>query len=731
MNIPKLPSCLVLSGFLFLMFLSIAARGADPAPPATPGPVVETQVSLAVEPDSPVPVIHEGVSRAVPAADRPTITRLEKYEFVRCLPSQPILFNETIPPPTRLDLTGTYESHAGFEGGDLKYEIVLPGNEKIVRPILEGKTLVLNWCGIGETELTLRITNLKSGHILHETLRVKVFRPDYLMMFCTLLGGVGIFLLGMKNMSEGVQMVAGNRLRYLIGTLTDNRFKAVLVGIVTTGLIQSSSVTTVMVVGFINSQVMALSQGIGVIMGANIGTTLTAWILSIGIDKYGLPMIGVASSVYMFAKRDNVRFFAMSLLGLGFIFFGLELMQSGLRDLRELPDFTLWMQRFSADTYWGVLKCAAVGCILTVILQSSSATIGITFSLAVIGVIRFDTAMALVLGENIGTTITAILASIGMSTNARRAAMFHVAFNITGVIWVSALFLPLNLPGIVAGLIGMDPVHPSGTQIKIAIALTHTLFNVSNTILFFPFVRIAANLLIRYIPDRAEKEGKSRLTGLNIRLLETAAISIERSRIEVLRMANCCSELAEKVRAIGAADMPDRKAVTEAFKQEEVLDSLQDEIIAFTANLLSGNISHDVAETARNQLKMADEIESIGDYLIVIMKSNLKLKEGGLIIPELEATEMAALHEQVETYLKTIFDHYARRQPRSEILTIEHPLGKSITATVKSIRDRFIKRMSEEKFDPHVIVAISSQLNAYRRVREHGRNAAEAIAWIR
>ncbi len=259
-------------------------------------------------------------------------------------------------------------------------------------------------------------------------------------LVCGLVGGLGIFLLGMKNMSDGMQAVAGSSLRRLIGAVTGNRFAATAVGTIVTCIVQSSSVTTVMVVGFVNSGVMQLTQGVGVIMGANIGTTITGWVLVLNIGKHGLPILGLAAMVHLFSRGDRWRYWAMTIMGIGMMFFGLELMKDACAIIKEMPAFESWFKAFDAHTYPGVLKCAFVGCILTMVVQSSSATLGITISLATQGIISYETAAALVLGENIGTTITAFLASLGTTTNARRAAYFHVMFNIIGVIWITAIF---------------------------------------------------------------------------------------------------------------------------------------------------------------------------------------------------------------------------------------------------------------------------------------------------
>ncbi len=362
-----------------------------------------------------------------------------------------------------------------------------------------------------------------------------------------LIGGLGIFLLGMKNMSEGMQAVAGTSLRKLIGTVTGNRFFAILVGVIVTCVVQSSSITTVMVVGFVNSGVMTLVQAVGVIMGANIGTTITGWILVLKIGKYGLPLLGAAAFVYLFSRGDRWRYWAMAVMGIGMVFFGLELMKDACALIKETPDFESWFQRFQADTYVGRLQCALVGCVLTTLVQSSSATLGITISLAFQGVISYETAAALVLGENIGTTITALLASLGATTNARRAAYFHVLFNLVGVFWIMLLFgwyvefIPwlLDMDVHAATMVDGQATYPSTTP---AIAATHSLFNVANTLLFVPLAPMAVRMLERLVPSKAFKE-KPHLTDLDIRMLDTPALAIQQSRTELLRMGDGCEKM--------------------------------------------------------------------------------------------------------------------------------------------------------------------------------------------
>lgn len=328
----------------------------------------------------------------------------------------------------------------------------------------------------------------------------------------TVIGGLGIFLLGMKNMSDGMQAVAGERMRKLIGLATNNRILGVGAGMTVTGIIQSSSVTTVMVVGMVNAGLMTLKQAIGVIFGTNIGTTITAWIMAYSLEHYGLPILGLAGLCYLFAKSDRIRFFSMFVLGLGMVFFGLDLMKQGLSPIRNMPDFVAWFSRFQADSYWGVVKCILVGAILTATIQSSSATVGITMALASTGMINYSTAAGLVLGENIGTTITAFLASLGTTRNAKRAAYAHMIFNTLGVMWIIPLFffytkgvvwfvtsfLSCQMPDVAV----YTNTAATCPYVEKAIAATHSGFNILNMLVFLPWLGPFSRFLTWLVPEK-------------------------------------------------------------------------------------------------------------------------------------------------------------------------------------------------------------------------------------
>jgi phosphate:Na+ symporter len=549
-------------------------------------------------------------------------------------------------------------------------------------------------------------------------------------LVCGIVGGLGLFLLGMKNMSEGMQAVAGTGLRRMISAVTNNRIAATIVGVVVTCVVQSSSVTTVMVVGFVNSGVMELTQGIGVIMGANIGTTVTGWILVLKVGKYGLPLLGGAAFVYLFSKGDRWRYWAMAFMGVGMVFFGLELMKDACSIIKEIPAFETWFQRFQADSYVGVLQCALAGCVLTTLVQSSSATLGITISLASQGIIPYETAAALVLGENIGTTITAILASLGATTNARRAAYFHVVFNLIGVFWITLIFQWYIV--VIQSIVQLDVTHivmvdgkktfPNSTPM---IAATHSVFNVVNTILFLPFMPWFVKMLNQLVPSKEFKE-KPRLTDLDIRILETPLLAIEQSRKEVEKMSVGCSKMLEWLAELLQQDEPDKALADRLRQREQVLDSMQDEIAEFITNLLAGNVPHSVADEARQQLRMADEYESVSDYMVNLDKFDRKLRRDGHRFTAEQREGLAELNRYVADYLAAVNE--ALSQENRSVLTKTDAMFKRARNEIKQLRRKHLEDLSSGSIAPLVSVAYMATLNAYARVRDHSHNIAEVVS---
>ncbi len=587
-------------------------------------------------------------------------------------------------------------------------------------------------------------------------------------MFFYLVGGLGIFLLGMKNMSEGMQAVAGERIRKLIGAVTNNRILACGVGTAVTCLVQSSSVTTVMVVGMVNAGIMNLMQAIGVILGANIGTTITGWILVLKIGKYGLPMLGIASFFYLFSKSDRVRFTASFFLGLGMVFFGLALMKDGFKPLRDMPQFVEMFSRFSPAGYFdyiNIIKCVLVGAVLTAVVQSSSATLGITIGLAAIGAISFPAAAALVLGENIGTTITAYLASLGASTNAKRASYAHMLINVIGVIWIVAVF-GWYIP-IVEKFVGLDKITPPANAVAVnageteafgftvwaepdqdamneqdykdakkryvhasvtvtaAIAATHTGFNVANMLVFMPLVGFLGTLLTRIVPDK-EHEEIPHLTFLDVRMLDTPSIGIEQSQKEIIKVAAMVGGMMGSLRLHLAEEILDRQKTRMLFRCETDIDVIQKEIMEFLSSLLSGNISHDVVDAGRRQLRMADEYESISDYIITILKLKLKMADTGETMSQKGLEEMLDLHDRVNDFINMV--NLAVQTENADILTTAQVRSNDVTIAMKKYRTAHLERVGTGTTTPLKSLIFSDMLNSYRRIKDHAFNIVEVVA---
>jgi len=504
-------------------------------------------------------------------------------------------------------------------------------------------------------------------------------------------GGLGIFLLGMKYMSEGMQAVAGSRLRKMISAVTDNRFAACCIGTLITGIVQSSSVTTVMVVGFVNSGFMTLMQAIGVILGANIGTTVTAWIIALKIGKFGLPILGVAAFFFLFSKKERVRYTAMALLGVGMVFVGLNTMGGAFKTPEVNEALTEVFAVMDATTWWGVLKCAFFGCIATMIVQSSSA-------------------------------------SIGTSTNAKRAAYAHIIFNVIGTIWLIPVFFSYVkgidwLFGHVQGFMTKNPEMSDDITAKIA--LVHTGFNLINTIIFLPLMKPLANLVERLVPEKKVDE-INRLTYFDVRMLDTPALGIVQSKEQVLFMADSIEKMAEWLGEVLSSDEQLDKLESKIFHYESIMDNVQKEIVVFLSEMITGQVPHDVMEEARREMRMADEYESLGDYLVNVLKGHVKMRTNQLKMSEEGRTELLELHRKVTEYIKMVND--AERNDNMDILGRAQADSDAITYQMKDYRRLHLLRLSESKTSPLHSLVFTDMLNNYRRMKDHALNIAEVVA---
>lgn len=453
------------------------------------------------------------------------------------------------------------------------------------------------------------------------------------MQALTLLGALGMFLYGMNLMSAGLQKAAGSKMRNLLSAMTSNPFKGVLTGLGITSVIQSSSATTVMTVGFVNAGLLTLSQAIGVIMGANIGTTVTAWLVSLlgfkaDISLFAVPLMAVGF-ILSLSKVDKRRHISELIVGFSLLFLGLSLMKESVPDLRETPEVLAFIQDWTSYGFGSVLIFLLFGTVLTLVLQSSSATMALTLIMVNMGWIPFEMGAAMVLGENIGTTITANIAAAVGNANARRAALAHTLFNVFGVCWALALFRPfLMLVGTIITWMGlpnpMDIVHSAelamtpdeGMATLYGVSMLHTLFNTFNALILIWFVPLIVKIVMFVIKDKKGAEEDSvKLKYINAGPLATAELSIGQARNEVVHFAEVSQREVGFIRSAIAAknDKEFEDMRLKLVKYEEIADRMEYEIASFLNALPDDSISEETRDESKRMYKIIGELESLGD----------------------------------------------------------------------------------------------------------------------
>lgn len=453
------------------------------------------------------------------------------------------------------------------------------------------------------------------------------------LQILTLIGALGMFLYGMNMMSSGLQKAAGNRLRNLLSAMTSNSFKGVVTGLSITSIIQSSSATTVMVVGFVNAALLTLNQAIGVIMGANIGTTVTAWLISLlgfkmDISVLAVPLMAVGF-IMSIAKSEKYKNISEFIIGFALLFLGLSLMKNSVPDLRETPEILSFIQQWTGYGFGSVIIFLIFGTVLTLVLQSSSATMALTLIMMSLGWIPFDMAAAMVLGENIGTTITANIAAAVGNPNARRAALAHTFFNVFGVIWALILFRPfLSLIGIIITWLG----YPNPTLINYAagieagsvestaalygVSMLHTLFNTINTCILIWFIPLIVRFVTWAIKSKPEDEEQTvRLKFINAGPMGTAELALVAARNETIHFAQICRNGLDYIRSAVHAKSEEafetyRKKLV---KYEEIADRIEYEIASFLNALPQDSISEETRQKVKAMYKIIGELESLGD----------------------------------------------------------------------------------------------------------------------
>ena len=458
---------------------------------------------------------------------------------------------------------------------------------------------------------------------------------DYLMISLKLLGALGLLIYGMRMMSDALQKLAGPQLRHILARMTTNRLTGMLTGAFVTSAVQSSSATTVMTVSFVSAGLLTLGQAISVIMGANIGTTLTAWIMSLG---YNVDLTSVVfpaffvGMVLIYKKRH--RFIGDFLFGIAFMFLSLVMLSSAGKemDLEHNEAVVSFFASFDTGSYWTILSFLAIGTIITCIVQSSAAVMAITILLCSTGVLPIYLGIALVMGENIGTTATANLAALGANTQARRAALAHLLFNVFGVIWVLCVFYPFV--DLVCGLVGYDPAKSGQTALlPVVLATFHTCFNVTNTAILIGFIPQMERVVCKLLPDKAQPEQEEfRLRYIQANLMQTPEISVLQAQKETGHFAQRVQQMFGLVRSL--LEEKDDEAFAATFKkveqQEDITDKMEIEIARYLEQVSDNHLSDITKMKVRQMLREISELESIGDACYNLARTLNRRHESGL-----------------------------------------------------------------------------------------------------
>ncbi|MGI9264006.1 MAG: Na/Pi cotransporter family protein, partial [Gammaproteobacteria bacterium] len=474
---------------------------------------------------------------------------------------------------------------------------------------------------------------------------------NWLRMAMELFGGLALFLFGMEQMSDGLKAAAGDQMKTLLSKLTKTRFSAAATGAFVTAVIQSSSVTTVLVVGFVSAGLMTLSQSVGVIMGANVGTTITAQIVAFKVEEAALVMIAIGFGMLFLSKKENVRQYGNMLMGLGLIFFGMGIMSEGMSPLRSYEPFIQLMASMERPLL-GILVAAT----FTALVQSSSATTGIVIVMASQGFITLPAGIALALGSNIGTCITAILSSLGKPTEARRAAMVHVIFNVAGVLlWIA--FIPqlanvvLQISPVAEGLSGTAKL---AAEVPRQIANAHTIFNVANTLIFLGFTTYFARIVIRLVPEREEAK-RAIITPkyLDDNLIETPSLALDRVRLELGRVASITDAMLDNVKE--AFEQSDGNRFDQIARMDDQVDILHAAITDHLRKLTGQSLTEQENDDLLRYLRFNETLERIGDVIETnLVEMGLDWIRSGATKTETGRVVLQNLYEQVRKGLEAV-----------------------------------------------------------------------------
>ena len=525
----------------------------------------------------------------------------------------------------------------------------------------------------------------------------------------SLSGGLALFLYGMKIMGDGLEKFAGDRMRKFLEIVTNRPIMGIFVGTVVAATIHSSSATTVMVVGFVNAGLMTLRQAIGVIMGANIGTTVNAQIIAFQLSDYVLPVIAFGFSFYFFSKRKNLKYIGQFILGIGILFLGLNFMGDAVAPLKDHTGINTAIQTFAKHPWFAVV----VGTLMTMIIQSSSATIGMLMALASQGIIPLEVAIPVLFGDNIGTCITALLASIGTNISARRAAVAHVMFNIFGAI-LFLVFLKWFIDFVLL-------ISPDG-DISRQIANAHTSFNILSTVIFLPLVGFLEKTAIKMVPGEEEIVSTGPIY-LDERIINSPSIALSLATKEIIRMAGFCRDNLE--RSMKAFFEKDSKAVRQVYEYEDIIDGLEKGIIFYLAKVAQHSMTPELSDKHSGLLHAVNDFERVGDHAENVTNLASKRIEENLPFSEHAVEELRVMHEYVmETFEKAIYA--LEHEDREQSLEIKRRENK-IDCMEKQLRTSHISRLNAGLCYPASGVVFLDIISNFERVGDHSHNIANLV----
>ena len=559
---------------------------------------------------------------------------------------------------------------------------------------------------------------------------------DILTILFTVLGGLGIFLLGMKHLSEGLQATAGNGLRKFMAHATSHRIVGVGTGIVSTIIVQSSSIITVMLVGFVSTALMTLPQAFSVLIGANIGTTATVWIIAYAPDPQMLGFIGLAFGgvMYFFFRGERVHNLGLTIIGLGLVFLGLYFMSKGVAPIKQNPNIAHYFTSMSTASFFGVVKIAVCAMLLTAVIQSSAATIAIAMALAQQGLISYDVAIAVLFGANVGTTATGWIAAIGGTADAKRTALSHSLSNLIGSIVLLPLFYVFFVkvgPWIFPNYDALETITVSGQAVQAythrmaPIAVTDTIFAICRGLIFFPLVKPFCRLIERIV-KQPENE-KPHLSSLKIGARVAPVIACDQALQEVNFMKESDLELLACARKViaGESDEADENHITH---REDILDTVQKEVTDFLGSVMSKRLSWDVAERARRLLRLTDELESVSDEVAAVLKAVKRLRKQNQRISDVSLQVILSVHDRVAAFAARVTPWIRSPRPTIDIDQVQNE-SKDLHEFIRECRHTQLGRVGPE--DPGSSVRVLVELdiiNAYERVRAYYLNIAETLA---